>query len=372
MKIKVMSVFGTRPEAIKMCPLVKKLETDERFESIVCVTAQHREMLDSVLEIFKIMPRFDLNIMKHGQSIIDVSNKVLSGVDKAIKKCNPDIVLVHGDTSTTLNASLAAFYNKIPIGHVEAGLRSGDIYSPFPEEANRRLTGTLSTLHFAPTMRNKLNLNKEGIVENVFLTGNTVIDALFSVVKTSHIFMNDDLNEIDFVNKRIILLTTHRRENWGEPMKEIFEATRKLVEENDSVRVIFPMHKNPLVRDLAIKSFEGVEDKVKLIEPLEYVDFANLMSKCYLIMTDSGGIQEEAPALGKPVIVLRSETERPEAVESGTVKISGIDKENIFKIANDLLNNKELYEIMANATNPYGVGNSCDIIVDLISEYFLK
>ena len=368
--IKVLSVFGTRPEAIKMCPLVKLLEKDERFESIVCVTAQHREMLDAVLEIFDVKPQYDLNIMSHGQTIIDVANKVLTGVDKVIKECKPDIVLVHGDTSTTLNGALAAFYNQVPIGHVEAGLRTGDIYSPFPEEANRKLTGAITTLHFAPTETNRENLERENITKNVYITGNTVIDALLSVVDEKHKFQEKSLNDIDFNNKKIILLTAHRRENWGEPMKDIFAAVRKLAEENKDVEIIFPMHRNPLIRELAAKSFDGIEEKIHLIEPLEYVDFANLMAKCYLIMTDSGGIQEEAPALGKPVMVLRTETERPEAVEAGTVKLAGINKNNIFNIANELINNDESYNKMAHAANPYGDGEACARIADIMSQYF--
>ena len=365
-KIKVLSVFGTRPEAIKMCPLVKLLEKDDRFESIVCVTAQHREMLDAVLEIFDVKPKYDLNIMSHGQTIIDVANKVLTGVDKVIKECNPDIVLVHGDTSTTLNGALAAFYNQVPIGHVEAGLRTGDIYSPFPEEANRKLTGAIATLHFAPTESNKRNLEKENITKNVYITGNTVIDALLSVIDKNHKFQDDTLNNIDFINNKVVLLTAHRRENWGEPMKDIFAAVRRLAEENEEVQIIFPMHRNPLIRELAKSSFEGIEEKIHLIEPLEYVDFANLMSKCYLIMTDSGGIQEEAPALGKPVMVLRTETERPEAVEAGTVKLAGINKDTIFNIANELVNDKVAYEKMAHAANPYGDGEACARIVETI------
>ena len=365
-RIKVLSVFGTRPEAIKMCPLVKLLEKDDRFESIVCVTAQHREMLDAVLEIFNVKPQYDLNIMSHGQTIIDVANKVLTGVDKVVKECKPDIVLVHGDTSTTLNGALAAFYNQVPIGHVEAGLRTGDIYSPFPEEANRKLTGAITTLHFAPTESNRRNLEKENITKNVYITGNTVIDALLSVIDKNHKFQDDTLNNIDFINNKVVLLTAHRRENWGEPMKDIFAAVRRLAEENEEVQIIFPMHRNPLIRELAKSSFEGIEDKIHLIEPLEYVDFANLMSKCYLIMTDSGGIQEEAPALGKPVMVLRTETERPEAVEAGTVKLAGINKETIFNIANELVNYKEAYEKMAHAANPYGDGEACAKIVETI------
>ena len=367
-KIKVLSVFGTRPEAIKMAPLVKKLEQDERFESIVCVTAQHREMLDSVLDIFNIEPQYDLNIMKHGQTIIDISNKVLSGVDDVIKKCNPNIVLVHGDTSTTLNGALAAFYNKIPVGHVEAGLRSNDIYSPFPEEVNRRLTGAIASINFAPTKRNEINLLREGVSsEKIYVTGNTVIDALLSVVSENYIFQEKTLNNIDFNNKKVILLTTHRRENWGEPMEDMFKAIVDLVKNNTEIEVIFPMHKNPSIRELAHKYFEDLIGKVHLIEPLEYVEFANLMSKVYLIMTDSGGIQEEAPALGKPVMVLRTETERPEASEAGTVKVVGIKKENIIKVANDLINNKELYDEMARAINPYGDGKSCDKILEVLA-----
>ena len=369
-KIKVLSVFGTRPEAIKMCPLVKVLEKDDRIESIVCATAQHREMLDTVLEIFDVKPQYDLNVMSHGQTIVDVSSKVLTGVDKVIKECNPDIVLVHGDTSTTLNGALAAFYNQKPIGHVEAGLRTGDIYSPFPEEANRKLTGAIATLHFSATESNKANLERENIYKNIYITGNTVIDALLSVVDKNHKFDDKNLNNIDFENNKIVLLTAHRRENWGEPMKDIFAAVRELVTKNEDVNIIFPMHKNPLIRELANESFKGVEDKIYLIEPLEYVDFANLMAKCYLIMTDSGGIQEEAPALGKPVIVLRTETERPEAVEAGTVKLAGIKKEDIFNIADELINDEEAYNKMAHAVNPYGDGKACPRIAEHIVEYF--
>lgn len=369
-KIKVLSVFGTRPEAIKMCPLVKTLEKDNRIESIVCATAQHREMLDTVLEIFDVKPQYDLDIMAHGQTIVDVSNKVLTGVDKVIKECNPDIVLVHGDTSTTLNGALAAFYNQKLIGHVEAGLRTGDIYSPFPEEANRKLTGAIATLHFSATKSNKVNLEKENIHNNIYITGNTVIDALLSVIDKNHKFDDEILNDIDFENKKIILLTAHRRENWGNPMKDIFEAVKEIIIKNEDINVIFPMHKNPLIRELASEVFKGIEDKIHLIEPLEYVDFANLMAKCYLIMTDSGGIQEEAPALGKPVIVLRTETERPEAVEAGTVKLAGIKKENIFNITNELINDKESYNKMAHAVNPYGDGKACPRIVKHIIDYF--
>lgn len=368
-KIKVMSVFGTRPEAIKMAPLVKSLEKDSRFESIVCVTAQHREMLDSVLEIFDIEPQYDLNIMAHGQTIIDISNKVLSGIDKVIKKVKPDIVLVHGDTSTTFNGALAAFYNKVTIGHVEAGLRSYDLYSPFPEEANRKLTGVITNLHFSPTDTNKENLLKEGVSEEkIYVTGNTVIDALLSVIDDEYKFEQDVLNKIDFKNKKVILLTTHRRENWVKPMENIFDAMIKLIQENNRVEVIFPMHKNPIIRELAHKYFDTHKERIHLIEPLEYVEFTNLMNKVCLIMTDSGGIQEEAPALGKPVMVLRTETERPEAVKAGTVKLAGIDQDEIFNIANELINNENLYKKMSQAANPYGDGKACSRIIDIIVE----
>lgn len=370
-KIKVLSVFGTRPEAIKMAPLVKRLEQDERFESIVCVTAQHREMLDSVLEIFNIEPQYDLNIMEHGQTIIDISSKVLKGVDKVIKECEPNIVLVHGDTSTTLNGALAAFYNKISIGHVEAGLRSNDLYSPFPEEVNRKLTGAIASIHFSPTRSNEINLIREGISsEKIYVTGNTVIDALLSVVNENYIFEEKSLNNIDFKNKKVILLTTHRRENWGEPMENIFKSIIELIENNEDVEVIFPMHKNPSIRELAHKYFDDYKNKVHLIEPLEYVEFTNLMAKVYLIMTDSGGIQEEAPALGKPVMVLRTETERPEAVEAGTVKLSGIERERIVAIANELIDNDEVYKSMAQAMNPYGDGKACIRILDILAKTY--
>ena len=372
-KIRVMSVFGTRPEAIKMAPLVKALEKDERFESIVCVTAQHREMLDSVLEIFDIKPQYDLNIMAHGQTIIDISNKVLKGVDEVIKKVEPDIVLVHGDTSTTLNGALAAFYNKVPVGHVEAGLRSYDIYSPFPEEMNRKLTGGITELHFAPTKTNQSNLLLEGInKQKIHVTGNTVIDALLSVVNENHKFEDEALNNIDFNNEKVILLTTHRRENWGQPMENIFKAMIELIDNNEDVEIIFPMHKNPSIRELAHRYFDKYVDKVHLIEPLEYVEFTNLMSKVYLIMTDSGGIQEEAPALGKPVMVLRTETERPEAVEAGTVILAGIKKEIIVNIADELINNEKSYKAMTQATNPYGDGKACERILNIIAENFMN
>lgn len=372
-KIKVLSVFGTRPEGIKMCPLVKALEKDERFQSIVCVTAQHREMLDAVLDIFEVKQDYDLDIMSHGQTIIDISTKVLRGVDETIKECKPDIVLVHGDTSTTLNGALAAFYNKVPVGHVEAGLRTYDIYSPFPEEANRKLTGAITEMHFAPTNTNKANLLREGVdEEKIIVTGNTVIDALLSVIDEDLKFEQEELNDINYKNKKVILLTTHRRENWGEPMENIFKAMIRLVKDDEDVEVIFPMHKNPSIRELAHRYFDEYRGRVHLIEPLEYVEFANLMERVYLIMTDSGGIQEEAPTLGKPVMVLRTETERPEAVEAGTIKLAGVEEDNIYNLAKELIENKEEYEKMAHSANPYGDGKACERILDSIFKKFKK
>ena len=368
----IMVVFGTRPEAIKMCPLVLELCKRPDNNVIVCVTGQHRQMLDQVLMDFNIIPDIDLHIMKEKQTLFDITINVMNGIKDAVEKVKPDIVLVHGDTSTTLNGALAAFYNQKPIGHVEAGLRTGDIYSPFPEEANRKLTGAIATLHFAATKSNKKNLEMENIHKNIYITGNTVIDSLLSVINNEHKFEDNSLNNIDFENKKVILLTAHRRENWGEPMKEIFKAVNELVIKNDDVDVIFPMHKNPLIREIAAEEFKEIENRVHLIEPLEYVDFANLMAKCYLIMTDSGGIQEEAPALGKPVMVLRTETERPEAIEAGTVKLAGIKKEDIFNIANELVNDKGTYENMAHAANPYGDGKTSEKIVNITKKFMIE
>ncbi|MFP4698293.1 MAG: non-hydrolyzing UDP-N-acetylglucosamine 2-epimerase [Eubacteriales bacterium] len=364
--IKVMSIFGTRPEAIKMAPLVKMLEQDNEIESVVCVTAQHREMLDMVLELFNIKPDYDLNIMAHGQTIIDIISKSLYGLDEVMKKEKPDIVLVHGDTTTTCAGSQVAFLNKIRVGHVEAGLRSGNIYSPFPEEMNRKITGTIASMHFAPTEGNKENLLKEGINnEQIVITGNTVIDALYQVVKDDYQFDSDELNNINFDNNKVILLTCHRRENWGEPMRDIFIAVKEIIQMNQKVEVIFPMHLNPKIRQLAYEIFTG-EQRIHLIEPLEYEPFTNLINKCHLVMTDSGGIQEEAPSLRKPVVVLRTETERPEAVKAGTVKIIGVNKNHIIDQVNMLLNNEEEYLKMKNAVNPYGDGKASKRIVEHI------
>jgi UDP-N-acetylglucosamine 2-epimerase (non-hydrolysing) len=368
-KLKVLTVFGTRPEAIKMAPLIKKMGEHEQIESIVCITAQHREMLDTVIDLFKINPNYDLNIMKHGQSITDITVKVLRGMEDILTREKPDIVLVHGDTSTTFVGALAAFYQKIKVGHVEAGLRSGNIYSPYPEEMNRILTTNLASIHFAPTRGNYNNLIKEGIEpEKIFITGNTVIDALLSVVKNDYTFENNILNKMDYKNKKVIIMTCHRRENRGRPMENVFMAVREIVEENDNVEIIFPVHLNPDIHKPA-KRIMGERGNIHLIEPLEYEEFANLLNKAYLVLTDSGGIQEEAPALGKPVLVMREETERPEAVEAGTVKVIGTEKENIKRETGVLLNDLNEYNAMANSINPYGDGTASEKIVNFLLSY---
>lgn len=370
-KIKVVSIFGTRPEAIKMAPLVKELEKrSDVIESKVLITAQHREMLDQVLEIFEIKPDFDLNLMKHGQTITDITSGVLKGVEEVLSEYKPDVVLVHGDTTTTFSAALAAFYQKITVGHVEAGLRTGNIYSPYPEEMNRMLTGRLATWHYAPTALNRNNLLLENVKdEKIIVTGNTVIDALYYVTDKDYEFESQELKNIDFENEKIILLTCHRRENWGQPMENIFTAIKSIASKYPDCKVIFPMHKNPLVRDTA-KRIMGETDNIILIEPLEYQPFAKLMSKSYLILTDSGGIQEEAPGLGKPVIVLRTETERPEAVEAGTVKIAGTDADTIIEMVSTLIEDKQEYEAMSKANNPYGDGKAAQRIVENIIKEF--
>lgn len=370
-KIKVLSVFGTRPEAIKMCPLINKLNTNENFESVVCVTGQHREMLDEVLSVFNVKPDYDLDIMKNRQSLVEISEKILKGVDKIIKDVKPDIVLVHGDTSTTLNGALASFYNKVAIGHVEAGLRSFDMYSPFPEEVNRKLTAGLATLHFAPTYKNKENLLREGVDEkDIFITGNTVIDALFDVVSDEFSFSSESIKEIDFNSNKVILLTTHRRENIGKNMENIFKSVLKLIDNNKNLKVIFPIHKNPQIRELANSYFKDNKDNVHIIEPLGYLEFANLMKKVDIIMTDSGGIQEEASSLGKPIIVLRKETERTEAMDSESIILAGLEIDKIYKITNELLNDEKLYKSICKPSNIYGDGNSSDLIVEHIYNYF--
>ena len=364
--IKVMSIFGTRPEAIKMAPLVKELEKRKEIESIVCVTAQHREMLDQVLETFDIKPNYDLNIMKQGQTLAEVTTRALVGLENVIKEVKPDIVLVHGDTTTTFAGALAAFYNQVSIGHVEAGLRTYDKYSPFPEEMNRQMVDCMTDMYFAPTNLSKENLLKQNIDESkIYVTGNTAIDAMKTTV-------NKDYNNevLDWVgNDRMILLTAHRRENLGEPMRHIFRAIRRLCDEFDDIKVVYPIHMNPKVREVANEVFDGC-DKVKLIEPLEVFDFHNFQNKSYIIMSDSGGIQEEAPSLGKPVLVLRNTTERPEGIEAGTLKLVGTDEDKIYKEAKKLLTNKKEYEKMSKASNPYGDGHASERIADAIIRKF--
>ena len=352
-KIKVMSIFGTRPEAIKMCPLVKELNKYEEIENLVCVTGQHREMLDQVLEIFNIKPDYDLNIMKEKQTLTTLTGGVLNELDEVFKKVQPDIVLVHGDTTTTFVASLTAFYNKIKVGHVEAGLRTFDKYSPFPEEMNRKLTGALADLHFAPTNTSKDNLLKEGInEETIFLTGNTVIDAMENTVISNFQFRNETLKSIDFDNKKVIMMTAHRRENWDR-LDDICTAVATLANENKDVEIVYLVHLNPIVQDAAKKHLGNLKN-VHLLPPLDMDETHNLMNKSFMIMTDSGGIQEEAPHLGKPVLVLRDTTERPEAVQAGTVKLAGNTYNEILKNASELLNDSNLYAKMANSANPYG------------------
>lgn len=365
--IRVMSIFGTRPEAIKMAPLVKELEKRKEIESIVAVTAQHREMLDQVLETFDIKPDFDLNIMKQGQTLADVTTRVLQGLESVIKECKPDIVLVHGDTTTTFAGSLAAFYNQVAIGHVEAGLRTYDKYSPWPEEMNRQMVDCMTDMYFAPTSLSKDNLLKQNIKEDkIYVTGNTAIDAMATTVKADYTHP-----ELDWIkdNEKLILVTAHRRENLGEPMYHIFKAIRKIVDEFHDVKVLYPIHMNPIVRKTAHEIFDGC-DRVKLIEPLEVFDFHNFINKAYIIMSDSGGVQEEAPSLGKPVLVLRNTTERPEGIDAGTLKLVGTDEENIYLETKRLLTNKVAYKKMSRASNPYGDGHASEQIVDAIINKF--
>ncbi|MGV8145819.1 MAG: non-hydrolyzing UDP-N-acetylglucosamine 2-epimerase [Alkaliphilus sp.] len=365
-QLKVMTIFGTRPEAVKMAPLINRMQENDKIKPIVCVTGQHREMLDSVLDLFGIKPDYDLNIMKHGQTIVDITSRALVGLENVLKEAKPDLILVHGDTTTTFMGALSGFYQKIAVGHVEAGLRSGNIYSPHPEEMNRKLTSNLASMHFAPTIGNYNNLVKEGVSkEKIFVTGNTVIDALLQAVEKDYTFKNTLLNEIDYINKKIIVMTVHRRENWGEPMENIFEAVNTIVNNNDDVEIVYPVHLNPKIKDLANRVL-GKNIKIHLIEPLDYKPFANLLNKAYLIVTDSGGIQEEAPALKKPIIVVREETERPEAVEAGTVKVVGVKKKNIISEIQLLISDENEYKQMARAINPYGDGTACLKIIEEI------
>lgn len=364
-KLKVMSVFGTRPEAIKMAPLVLELARRTEIESIVCVTAQHREMLDQVLKAFNITPNYDLDIMEPSQTLARITVKTLTGLASVFERAQPDIVLVHGDTSTTFVAALSAFYSKIKVGHVEAGLRTFDKFSPYPEEMNRTLTSDIADFHFAPTMANVQNLSREGITKNVYITGNTVIDALDTTVKKDYIFEDDSLNKIDFDKQKVILLTAHRRENYGSPFENIMEAVKKIAADEPSVRFVYPVHLSPYVQEMA-KTHLGNISNVSLIDPLGVMDMHNLMARVYMVMTDSGGIQEEAPSLGKPVLVLRRETERPEAVAAGTVRMAGVRAQEIADAALELLRNPKEYSAMAQATNPYGDGQACRRIADAI------
>ncbi len=369
-KLKVMTVFGTRPEAIKMAPLVKVLEKRENIESIVCVTAQHREMLDQVLEFFEITPDYDLNIMKSGQTLSDITSRVMKGIEETIKEAKPDIILVHGDTSTTFAGALGAFYCQTKVGHVEAGLRTYDKYSPFPEEMNRCLTTYLADIYFAPTKNNKNNLLKENVNPDlIYITGNTVIDAIKTTVSEDFTFSDETLKNLDYENNRIVLVTAHRRENLGEPLENICRAVLAVAEKFPDVHIVYPVHLNPAVRNTVFEILGGHE-RIHLIDPLDVTELHNLMNKSYLVMTDSGGLQEESPSLGKPVLVLRNETERPEAVEAGTVKIAGVNEENIKNLAFSLLSDKKEYEKMSKATNPYGDGLASERIADALLYYF--
>ena len=366
-KLKLMTVFGTRPEAIKMCPLVLEMRKyPEYIQPIVAVTAQHREMLDQVLDLFGIVPDYDLNIMTSGQTLYDVTTRALMGLKPVMEEAKPDMVLVHGDTTTTFAGALAAFYAQIPVGHVEAGLRTGNKYSPYPEEMNRKLTGAIADMHFAPTATSKGNLLKENVnPASILITGNTVIDALQTTVHGDYHFADEDFNRVFATGHKLILMTTHRRENLGEPMRHVYRALKSVLETHENVEAIFPVHKNPKVREIVNQEL-GHLSRVHLIEPMDYEPFANLMAKVDIVLTDSGGIQEEAPALGKPVLVLRDTTERPEAVEAGTVKLVGTAYEDVLRETNRLLDDVNHYRSMAEAANPYGDGKACERIIKAI------
>lgn len=367
-KIKVLSVFGTRPETIKMAPLVKELSVRSEFESLVCVTAQHRQMLDQVLSAFSIVPDYDLDIMTPGQTLSDITARVLRGLEKVIAEAKPDIVLVHGDTTTTFAGALAAFYSQTAIGHVEAGLRTHQKYSPYPEEANRQFVGCIADLHFAPTELSRQNLLREGKnPDSIIVTGNTAIDAMQTTVRED---FDDEL--LRWANdSRLIVLTAHRRENLGEPMRGMFRAIKRITDEHADIKVVYPVHLNPIVRQAA-DDILGRSDRIRLIEPLEVIEFHNLLSRSYMILTDSGGIQEEAPSLGKPVVVLRDTTERPEGIDAGTLKLAGTDEQRIYGIIKELVEDKEAYRRMSQAKNPYGDGHASRRIADVLIKYFSK
>lgn len=370
MTLKALVVFGTRPEAIKMAPLVAALKDNPRINARVAVTAQHREMLDQVLDLFGILPDYDLNIMSHGQTLSDITGKVVSGMQEIIEEEKPDVVFVHGDTTTTFAAALASFYCKTSVGHVEAGLRTWDKYSPFPEEMNRKLTGAISDCHFAPTASAKKNLLREGVrAQDIFVTGNTVIDALKSTVSPTYNFDDPILKKLDFQTKKIILVTAHRRENWGKPMEDIFWAFRDITQLDENVEIVFPVHKNPNLQRLA-GSILGDCEGIHLIQPLDYEPFINLIARSHIVLTDSGGLQEEAPALSKPVLVMREVTERPEAVEAGTVKLVGANRKRIVEETENLLADAQAYDKMARAVNPYGDGEASRRIVGWVLNRF--
>ena len=368
-KIKVMSVFGTRPEAIKMAPLVRALQASESIESIVCLTGQHREMLDSVMDIFHLKSDYDLNIMEKRQTLSTITTKTLLGMEQVLEEAKPDLVLVHGDTSTTFAGALAAFYHQVKVGHVEAGLRTWDKYSPFPEEMNRTLVGDIADLHFSPTRANAENLRREAVMGEIFITGNTAIDAMQYTVRRDYTFTTELLNHLDFVNRRVIAVTCHRRENYGKPMQDIMRAILEVVERHPDVEVVYPVHLSPVVRECAFPILGG-HDRIHLIDPIDVEEMHNLIARCAFVMTDSGGLQEEAPALGKPVLVMRRETERPEAVAAGTAKLAGVEKDVIVSMANELLDSPEAYAKMAKAVNPYGDGHACARITQAIEWYF--
>ncbi len=368
-KYKIMSVFGTRPEAIKMAPLVKELSKYDDLESICCLTGQHREMLDSVMEIFKLQADFDLNIMEKRQTLSTITTKTLLGMERVMEQCKPDMILVHGDTSTTFAGALAAFYHQVPVGHVEAGLRTYDKYSPFPEEMNRTLVGDIADLHFSPTRANAENLRRESVAGEVFITGNTAIDAMGYTVKADRKFQNELLNRLDFEHHRIIAVTCHRRENYGKPMEDIMSAIAEVVRTHEDVEVVYPVHLSPVVRECAQK-YLGGKERIHLIDPLDVEEMHNLLARCFMVMTDSGGLQEEAPALGKPVLVMRRETERPEAIAAGTAKLAGVTYEGVLAEANRLLDDPAAYQAMAKAVNPYGDGHACRRIAQAIRWHF--
>jgi len=367
--IKVMSVFGTRPEAIKMAPLVTELAGRPGVESICCLTGQHREMLDSVMGIFRLKADYDLNIMEKSQTLSSITTKTILGMDTVIDQAQPDLILVHGDTSTTFAGALSAFYHKVPIGHVEAGLRTYDKYSPFPEEMNRTLVGDIADLHFAPTAANAANLRREAVHGEIFITGNTAIDAMKTTVQKDYRFADEALNELDFSGKRVIVVTCHRRENYGRPMENIMHAIKDVVALHPDVEVVYPVHLSPTVREYAFGILGGVPG-IHLIDPIDVEQMHNLMARCFMVMTDSGGLQEEAPAMGKPVLVLRRETERPEAVTAGTAKLAGVERADIVTMADRLLDSPEAYAEMAHAVNPYGDGEACRRIADAIEWHF--